>query len=65
MEKVMMVWEVVEMLVVTADGMIAGLLVGGVMVGFNSRGHGWVDSGGDSDCGDGYGRGDDDDKFPS
>lgn len=28
-----------------------------VMVGYNSRGHGCVDSGGDNDCGDGCGGG--------
>lgn len=58
MEKVVLVGEVVEMLVVLVDSMIAVvvvvvMMVGlGAMVGFNRCGHSWVDGGGDRDCGD-------------
>lgn len=58
MEKVGLVGEVVEMLVVVEDSMIAVvvvvvMMVGvGAMVGFNSCGHSWVDSGGGCGCSD-------------
>lgn len=58
MEKVVLVGEVVEMLAVLVDSMIAVVVVVvmmvGVraMVGFNSCGHSWVDGGSDRDCGD-------------
>lgn len=54
----MLVGEVVEMLVVLVDSMIAVvvvvvMMVGlGAMVGFNRCGHSWVDGGGDRDYGD-------------
>lgn len=54
----MLVGEVVEMLAVLVDSMIAVgvvvvMMVGvRAMVGFNSCDHSWVDSGSDRDCGD-------------
>lgn len=54
-------------MVMVDRGMIVVVIVVVMTVGwggFNSCGHGWIDSGGDRDCGDSYGKGNDD-EFPS